>query len=88
MALRKHSFDSSFQVILEGVVGSGIFGDIAVDDLSLLGQNQCDARTGFGQFTILLKMLLCKSQLTLFHCLNIQILSSPTHHPKMNKHFA
>ena len=48
MALRKHSFDSSFQVILEGVVGSGIYGDIAVDDLSLLGQNQCDARTGFG----------------------------------------
>ena len=25
--------DSSFQVILEGVVGGGIYGDIAVDDV-------------------------------------------------------
>ena len=48
MALRKHFFDSSFQVILEGVFGGGIYGDIAVDDLSLLGQKQCDAITGFG----------------------------------------
>ena len=59
MALLKHSFDSSFQVIFEGVVGSGIYGDIAIDDLSLLGQKQCDTITGNGLFTILLKMLLC-----------------------------
>ena len=48
MALLKHSFDSSFQVILEGVAGSGIYGDIAVDDLSLLGQKQCDTIIGNG----------------------------------------
>ena len=48
MALLKHSFDSSFQVILEGVAGSGIYGDIAVDDLSLLDQTQCDTITGNG----------------------------------------
>ena len=68
MALLKHSFDSSFQVIFEGVVGSGIYGDIAIDDLSLLGQKQCDTITGNGLFTILLKMLLCKSQFTLVRC--------------------
>ena len=68
MALLKHSFDSSFQVILEGVVGGGIYGDIAIDDLSLLGQKQCDTITGNGLFTILLKMLLCKSQFTLVRC--------------------
>ena len=38
-----NSSDSSLQVILEGVVGSGIYGDIAVDDLSLLGENICDS---------------------------------------------
>ena len=43
-----NSSDSSFQVILEGVVGSGIYGDIAVDDLSLLGENICDTITGNG----------------------------------------
>ena len=40
--------DSSFQVILEGVVGGGIYGDIAVDDLSLLGENICDSIKGNG----------------------------------------
>ena len=43
-----NSSDSSLQVILEGVVGSGIYGDIAVDDLSLLGENICDTITGNG----------------------------------------
>ena len=43
-----NSSDSSFQVILEGVFGSGIFGDIAVDDLSLLGENICDSVEGNG----------------------------------------
>ena len=41
-----NSSDSSFQVILEGVVGSGIYGDIAVDDLSLLGEYICDSKKG------------------------------------------
>ena len=36
------------QVILEGVVGGGIYGDIAVDDLSLLGENICDSVEGNG----------------------------------------
>ena len=44
----RHSFDSSLQVILEGVAGSGIYGDIAVDDFSLLGQKQCDTIMGNG----------------------------------------
>ena len=48
MALLKHSFDSSFQFILEGVAGSGIYGDIAVDDFSLLDQKQCDTIMGNG----------------------------------------
>ena len=43
-----NSSDSSFQVILDGVVGSGIYGDIAVDDLSLLGENTCDSIKGNG----------------------------------------
>ena len=43
-----NSSDSSFQAILEGVVGSGIYGDIAVDDLSLLDQKECDTITGNG----------------------------------------
>ncbi|CAH3196068.1 unnamed protein product, partial [Porites evermanni] len=36
----------NYKVILEGVVGSGIYGDIAVDDLSLLSENICDTITG------------------------------------------
>ena len=44
-----NSSDSSLQVILEGVAaGSGIYGDIAVDDLSLLGENICDSVEGNG----------------------------------------
>ena len=43
-----NSSDSSLQVILEGVAGSGIYGDIAVDDLSLLGENICDSIKGNG----------------------------------------
>ena len=43
-----NSSDSSFQVILEGFVGSGIYGDIAVDDLSLLVENICDSVEGNG----------------------------------------
>ena len=47
--LKSNSPDSSFQVILEGVaVGSGIYGDIAVDDLFLLGENICETITGSG----------------------------------------
>lgn len=39
-----NSFDSSFKVILEGVVGNGIYGDVAVDDVSLLEEKKCDTK--------------------------------------------
>lgn len=37
-----------FEVILEGVVGKGIHGDIAVDDFCLLEEEECQTIYGNG----------------------------------------
>ena len=36
------------QVIIEGVLGNGIYGDIAVDDLSFLNETDCQTIYGDG----------------------------------------
>ena len=40
--------DCFLQVILEGVLGNGIYGDIAVDDLSFLNEEDCQTIHGDG----------------------------------------
>lgn len=37
-----------FQVVLEGVVGNGIRGDIAVDDLFFIDEEECQVKYGTG----------------------------------------
>jgi len=41
-------FFLSFQVTLQGVFGNGIHGDIAVDDLSLSNEEECNTVYGDG----------------------------------------
>jgi len=38
----------SFQVTLQGVFGNGIYGDIAVDDISLSSEEECNTIHGEG----------------------------------------
>lgn len=40
--------DCFLQVILEGVLRNGIYGDIAVDDLSFLNEDDCQTIYGNG----------------------------------------